>query len=859
MPASYNIESLDWDVSGPEGGKIVVRLNLKVANQGKAGRETDTPVTASVNDGESSEVAVVPPLDGGESTNLIFDLRLDPGQQQVRINLDDSDSLVALDLLASDIVVTPLYYQVVAEGQVSFGVRVSNEGSRPTRPVQLISQNAVVAVVQPLESGDSEELTFTLDLEPGEQTMEVVAATDDREVNTENNTALVSVEVDYVSLSLTAGAANAIGFIRGGSARVSIDFNVSNIGVAPSGNFNVAVSCPESPGAQCEGGADVESLAPGESHSGMIEAVVPQGTSDIVLYAGELDDGYRWGDSNTVAITLDVPLQPDVDPVFEVQADLSGYYANGDAALDVSMSLRNAGAEPIPGEYPVAITCMQGETIVAACGGVVNINLEDGFGPVTASTVLRSPVGTVDLNLEVAEIDGVEEALSTTVQVAAPARIVGIDRALWNCFSSTVVRDDFPRGNCSGRISDTVSKWPSDEPVTVWINGLSAYREQLEDTLQEIAPQLNITYQFVPEVRRAAIAAYVGINPEQAQTLGFTNCDGFWGCTNYETDEDGNITSAEIVIFSIDDAKLRQLRLIDESVQYAILHSLLAVLVPLDYRDVPDSVMSVDRGLRFPVMSASDREIVRILTSPLVNAGDTTAEIEELVVFADEVLDPPEAAAMSNLDIVWRAREKLIDSGSALYAMRGGWSGGTCIDRFGTSQVTISEFAAHRGLYYRLTDASQQMYIFLRSEDGRAEYWDGASRGWRRFTASDEIELIDETAWSPQYSDPMTLLASVLWFGTDLLTEVERDEDTVSFRVERFRAYAAPTWTDRADVAASFAVDLNTFEIGQFAMDWYFDVRGLVCDGYDVEGDLIEYGVSLNVPSDVRERSRVID
>ena len=436
---------------------------------------------------------------------------------------------------------------------------------------------------------------------------------------------------------------------------------------------------------------------------------------------------------------------------------------------------------------------------------------------------------------------------------------MNVDRRLWRCFSETIPSEDFPRGNCSGRDGDVVSKWPQDEPVTIWINGLSTYEEQLQDTLQAVAPQLNISYQLVPEERRAAIAAYVGISEEDARSLGFVRCDGFWGCTNYETDEDGEIVSAEIVIFTIDDARLRQLRLIDEAVRYAMIQNLLAVLVPLGYRDVPDSIMSIDRGLLKPEMSDSDREIVRILTHPLVETGDTTEDIRELIVFSDEVLDPPEVVAPTNIEIVERARSKLYESDSALFNMRGGWSGGTCIDNFGPSQVTVAEFAAHRGLHYRLTDASERFFVFLRSEEGRAEYWDGGSRSWRRFSAIDEQALIDETAWNPQYSDPMVLLASALLFGEDLLTEIERDEEEVEFRIERFRAYAAPSWTDEAVMAASFTINLQSYEIESFAMEWSFDVRGLVCDEYTVEANMIEYGTSLSVPSEVRERSRVID
>ncbi len=836
-----------------------MRFSMRVSNEGESGRDADTAVKAIINDGGEVEVTSVPPLSGGEETTLHFDLRLEPGQQQLKIQVDDSVSHIAMDLFASDIAISPVSYQIVSDGNVAIQVKLTNEGRLASRPVQLITSNNVVATVQPIEPGESEDVTFVLELPTGQHTIEVVASADDREARLSNNTISIDMEVEYVTLSLRAGQAQALGFIRGGTANISIGFTVENVGVAESGPFLVAVSCPEIPDRTCVGETAVESLSPGGSVTGTIEAVVPQGITGIVLFAGDFEYGYRWGDGNTIPITIDVPLQPDVQPVFAAEANLNGYYSNGEASVTVTASLRNDGAEPIPGDYQIAVTCLKDGEIVATCGEVLILNLRDGYGPVEGSIDVQPPAGDIELQLETGEIVEVGESLSATVELLIPERMVGIDRELWRCFGLTRASEEFPRGSCSGREGDIVNKWPKDEPITIWINGLSAYSEQFQDTLQEIAPRLNITYQLVPEERRAAIAAYVGITDEDARVLGFNRCEGFWGCTDYDTNEDGEIESAEIVIFEVDEAGVRQLGLINETIQSAMVKSLLQILVPIGYRNVPDSILSIDKGLHFTGMSTSDSEIVRILTSPLVETGDTTADIEQLIVFNDEVLDPSEPEPPTAMEIIDRARLKLHDEGSALYNMRGHWSGGTCIDRFGPSQVTVSEFSSHRGLYYRLTDASERFYVFLRSEEGRAEYWDGGTRTWRRFSVSDEQELTDETAWSPQYSDPMTLLVSILWFGQDRLNEVDRTEDEIEYRVERMRGYVTPEWTDEAVVSATLKINTSTYEVTNFSMNWQFDVRGLSCDEYTVEANLIEYGAGLNIPSDIRGRSRVID
>ena len=858
IPAVYRVDSLDWDIQGPQGDKLAVRFTMKVVNAGEAARDVDTPVLGIVNEGEESWVATIPPLSGGESTTLLFDIRFDTGPQLLKLQVENAVSLVALDLLASDVLIAPISYQLISDGLVQITVELTNNGTLVTGPVQLITYNNLVATVQPIEPGESELVGFYLPLLTGSHQVEVTASADQREAKLSNNVATFGIDVDYVALSLRAGSAQAQGFIRGGTANILIDFSVSNVGVAPSGDFLVAVACPEIPNATCVGETRVESLAPGGTFSGVIDAVVPQGITGIVLFAGALEYGYRWGDSNTIPITVDVPLQPDIDPVFAAEAELVGYYSNGDAAINVTASLRNDGAEPIPGDFPLAITCFKGADIVSPCNGFLTLELTDGYGPASGSVMLRSPPGEIKLDVDGGEIMGIDAMIGTEIDINVPERIVGVDRDLWRCFSETNQRDDFPRGSCSGRNGDVVSKWSQDEPVTIWINGQSAYSEQFQDTLQELAPPLNFTYQLVPDERRAEIAAYVGISDEDARLLGFNNCDGFWGCTNIEIDETGEVVSGEIVIFQVNDLGLRQLGVINKSIEYAMMHGMMQVMVPMGYRDVPDSVMSIDTGLRIPEMTASDREIVRILTNPLVETGDTTADIEGLIVFSDEVLDVQEPAPLTSFDIIERARLKLHEERSALFNMRGEWSGGTCIDSFGPSQVTVAEFSSHRGLKYRLTDASERFYAFWRSENGRAEYWDGGTRTWRRFSVADEQVLIRETAWSPQFSDPMVLLTSILWFGQDLLNEVDRDEEGIEYRIERSRGYVAPEWTNEAIVSSSLKIDPDTYEIVNFSMNWQFEVRGLTCDEYDVEAKLIEYGASLAIPSEVRSGSRVV-
>ena len=253
IPAVYRVDSLNWESQGAEGDKIVVRFTLNVVNDGETDRDEDTPIIGIVNEGGEMEVAAIPPLRGGESTTLLFDVRLDTGPQQLKLQVEDAVSLIALDLLASDVSIAPVSYQLISDGLVLLSVEVANNGTLVTRPVQLIAYNNVVATVQPIEPGESALVGFYLPLLTGSHQVEVTASSDEREAKLSNNVTTFEVDVDYVSLSLRAGSAQAQGFIRGGTANISIDFTVSNLGVAPSGDFLVAVACPEIPDTTCVG------------------------------------------------------------------------------------------------------------------------------------------------------------------------------------------------------------------------------------------------------------------------------------------------------------------------------------------------------------------------------------------------------------------------------------------------------------------------------------------------------------------------------------------------------------------------------------------------------------------------------
>lgn len=836
---------------------MAATFTVVVSNVGNARRGFDTPLTATIDDGAPQEVSAAPPLNAGDSSQLLFNLHLTPGRQQIRVQVDESISIIAMEILASDVVLSTVAYQVVGEGLVEFTVKATNAGAVPTGPITIVADAKVVGTIPPLQDGEEGNLEFQVELPAGEHTVTVNAAPDDREVNTLNNDAVFNIKVDYVALVIEPLAQSTKGFTRSGGANVSLGFKVQNLGVAPSGDFTVAFQCKNDPDQLCEGSTQVASLLPGGQFQGTIDAVLPQGTVNLELYAGKLEHDYRLGHDNVETVTVEVPIQPPVDLVFEVpDPEITGYYADGSAQVNVTATLVNNGSDPVNNLRDVLISCRQDGQIVAGCGTVLALELDDGYGPTSASETFKVPTGNVSLILDGGDVNGAAE-------ISVPKRITFIDRETWDCFADSSWSSTFPRGNCGGQDSTTIEKWQNDQIIKFWANGDDRYVDVLEDVLADLASELGILYDWVREENDADVVAHVGLTIEQAKSAGFIECEGLWGCSSTTAASDGSIDSALLVVYQNTEEPYASLGLTSDVVQYGLTHHLVKVLAPLNYRNVPDSVMSIDTSLRTPDLSPSDIDIIDLIRHELVAPGATVSEIRDLVIFREELVDSTETPTFTNLDLIARARKVLHNSGTALYELTGNWAGGECDTsrpRFGPAQVTFGEFSGNRSRSYRMVTENEQWMHLVSADRQMQEYWDGSGRRWRNADVADEQKLISSTAWSPEFGDPLVILASMLWFGRESQISIVRSDDAERvLAIELSNGFANPEWATRSRLdIKNITIDVETYVIQSFEAVWEFTVRGLACSQFQIEADLESYGGELDIPDDIQEDSAIL-
>ena len=183
---------------------------------------------------------------------------------------------------------------------------------------------------------------------------------------------------------------------------------------------------------------------------------------------------------------------------------------------------------------------------------------------------------------------------SLTFDVEVPEKILGVDREVWECYA------DRPQGGveiggevfdgCGGWSTPTVEKWLNDTPVKVWATGDSDHIAALEMVLLELAPILNLEFEWVGSEQVANFKAFVGVPDSEAPTLGFDDDPTLvhaWGFGAASVNG-GEATSGYMVIWHID---LTGFSSPIDLIRSVTIHEALHALVPIGHSTRPVSIM----------------------------------------------------------------------------------------------------------------------------------------------------------------------------------------------------------------------------------------------------------------------------
>ena len=256
-------------------------------------------------------------------------------------------------------------------------------------------------------------------------------------------------------------------------------------------------------------------------------------------------------------------------------------------------------------------------------------------------------------------------------------------------------------------------------PVKVWATGDPTYVEILESVLADLAPVLDLAFEWVGTEGEADLRAYVGIQRSDAPDLGFeewTDNGGFAGSSSRR----GETTSAYLVVWHGD---WKGFFSPTDVIRSITIHEALHALVPIGHSTRPASIMG-ESSLNAP--SPHDLELIKLNSHRLVRPGMTMEEVRQIIVLNDGLLDAPQAAIEPRepLDLIWHAYVALAEADSASFRLSGGRVDRHCGHTFGVRrgpiEMTIGDFRQFRDdsalIYLNLQPA--QFFIRYTPRDG---------------------------------------------------------------------------------------------------------------------------------------------
>ena len=748
IPAKYSVESVDVEFTGGGQGLVQTSFSVTVRNVGELPGAEPVKLELAVDDDDSEPVSMMDPLAAGEASPFELSRGLAPGHHRATFIVADSEMSVDVHAQAADITLTALRSVITGDGAVALEVQATNQGDLIADSVALSAvwvpraddaaaadgssgSTEAAAVIERLNPGESRIVGLPVEIPTGSYAFTLRAETESIEAFQDNNSAETTVEVDYVELVVSVESARHAGYEQDGDGIVEMDFSVANEGVAESGELTVGIMCSDG---GCFQSLTLDSLQAGDSMDAKVRVAMPLGASEALVFAGGLDEGYRWGEGNVGKVAVNVVERATVRPAQDAETVVvGGYWSDGTANVEATPSLGRANNQG------VTVTCSQVRETVSACREQTLVWPADGPGPFAETLIMRLPMG------ESYALEFDYGGNKRIVEVEAPERILGVERDVWECFSDTsnVGTNWWGLGiGCAGWSLHTVTKWDQSAPVTVWANpaGDPRYIRILKEILEELSPIVNIQFHWVATESEADFVAHVGLYSSEARDFGVGCGGGGIGCAGFAAGGDGVIRSGSLVALG----KHPEERAIRE----LILHEALHVLMPLPHRQRDStSVMSYYPVADQTVIDHMDEALFRLYSDPLVKPGMTMDQVREVVALRDKLLDRPAPASLTPLQMLQEAHARLQDAGSVRYTISWGQ------DSY-WPDYEVANYQFERPRWTHVNDGSNHYYMI---DYWEREMWRQVSGDWKQVEWDNPVQTVPAdvsrySSLSPHYA-----------------------------------------------------------------------------------------------------------
>ena len=778
----------------------------------------------------------------------------------------------------ADLTVEVLEYQEIAAGSVSVDVQVTNRGPDPAEAVVLSAEWITSApglavsgsLPAPMPIGSlspqgQQRTTLDLEISSGTHDLTVSVQSETREINPEDNAGRMSLVLDYFSVKTGVPVLEMTGYNQDGYGIIELEVSVSNLKPFATAPYVLGVVCLSGEFPECPAPLALDSLEPGQDYTGSLTLLAPQGVSEIVIAASDNPD-YNFEQAEQdpdrqAVVQLEVPERPATALLVEADSQVLGYYSDGAAEVEVTASLTNLGYRPLTETQSIPIRCSLPQNAnghPCSASARLNFQLPDGFGPAEKTFTMKLPMGQPVLEF------GTARNPIAQVEMDVPERILGVDREVWECYSDRpgvvqfvpgLVALGEAYGGCGGWYRERVSKWTQTGTVRVWATGPAEYIDTLTESLDELGPLLELAFEWVDTVDEADLQAYVGVSEATAMEAG-VHCEEAAGCAHIRTNSRGIVFPVRIWVEQRNENHLGEVGLVWEyEIKHTTSHEVVHALSGMIHRHHPGSLMNIHNGIRSPNLSPMDDALVRLNSHPLVKHGMTMNEVAELVIFADELLDPSASKDdPTPYEVATRVFVALQEAETARWYLRGGWGGGRgCNDfSFGRADFVIGQFVGKRATLIHFDDNVGRYFIIRPADNkGPSEYWEKQGSGWNLV---DSDAIFDETHWRSGFSSPHIMLTSVLYFGEpDSISMSQPEPGFLEIKAGLGRtSLGGSDWHQRVNLDISMLVDAETYVIRDYRMRWRFGgTSGKSCLEHTATATSGEYGVDIDIPDEI--------
>ena len=232
----------------------------------------------------------------------------------------------------------------------------------------------------------------------------------------------------------------------------------------------------------------------------------------------------------------------------------------------------------------------------------------------------------------------------------------------------------------------------------------------------------------------------------------------------------------------------------------------------------------------------------------------TFEEVNEFVVFDDELNDPPKPAELSAEQILRRAHAAWMDSGTVSYETKGGWP--TCNYHFGWGRYQFANLRPTIPLWQQFAYGNFHYYFVGHPADRNAnEYWLRRGRKWE---IVDNTKVFENTYFRSGFSNPFLMLANINVFANKSSYKIV-SRNSARVVIEIVIDGPNPSWSRKLDLRIRIEVHPETFEISNYKMTWNFSPRQRdSCDNYTVEGRNPIFGRDFTFPDEIQQESQIL-